>query len=190
MLIYAKELKQLGVDFLHVVAGYGFINPIGTPGPFPYEEIKIFCNMTRHLSFKAAVRATLLNIIPPPLARWLGNIGWRYEEGISLGYAATFKREIGLPVIANGGFQHGDFIEAALSEGKCDFVSMARALIANPDLVKHFGAGRDTPNRPCTHCNRCAGRTATSPLGCYEPKRFVSLKAMQDQIMDWNQPDV
>ena len=187
MLAYARELKTLGIDFLHVTSGFGFINPKGNPGPFPFEEVRLFCNMTRHLSFKAAARATLLNVIPAAVLRPLCNIGWRYEEGSNLPYAETFRREIGLPVIANGGFQNQAVIESALADGKCDFVSMARALIANPDLVKQFGAGRK-PDRPCTHCNRCAGRTATSPLGCYEPERFASLKEMEDQIMDWNRP--
>ena len=62
--------------------------------------------MTRHLSFKAAARATLLNVIPAAVLRPLCNIGWRYEEGSNLPYAETFRREIGLPVIANGGFHN------------------------------------------------------------------------------------
>ena len=188
MLAYAKKLKKLGVDYLHVTAGFGFINPKGNPGPFPYDEIKIFCNASRHLSLKAAARATLFNLVPPPIARPLCNIGWRYEEGSNLPYAATFRREVGLPVIANGGFQNLRFIEGALQDGKCDFVSMARALIANPDMVNQFRGGRQ-PNRPCTHCNRCAARTATSPLGCYDRGRFASLEEMEKQIMEWNRPD-
>jgi 2,4-dienoyl-CoA reductase (NADPH2) len=149
----------------------------------------MFCNETRHLSLKAWARSTLLNTIPAFIGRPLFNIGWRYEEGISLPYAERFKREVGLPVIANGGFQQRDFIEDALKDGKCDFVSMARALIANPELPRIYKE-RSMPANKCTHCNRCAARTATSPLGCYEPKRFRSMKALQDQIMDWNRPDV
>ena len=188
MISYARQLKELGTDFLHIVIGYGFINPKGTPGAFPYDEVKVFCNTTRHLSFKAAARATMLNLLPAPIGRALCNIGWRYEEGISLPYADLFRREVGLPVIANGGFQNREFVEDALQEKKCDFVSMARALIANPNLPKLFAEQR-VPETPCTHCNRCAARTATSPLGCYEPARFSSLATMQEQIMEWNQPD-
>ncbi len=65
---------------------------------------------------------------------------------------------------------------------------MARALIANPDLVNRFAAGERAPPKPCTHCNRCAGRTATSPLGRYEPKRFASLREMEAQIYGWSMP--
>ncbi|MEO8304986.1 MAG: NADH:flavin oxidoreductase [Betaproteobacteria bacterium] len=189
MLDYAKRLRDLNVDYLHVVAGYGFPNPRDTPGPFPFDEIRMFYNSTRHLSLKAAARSTLLNAMPTRLARWILNLGWTYRPGINLDFAKIFKRETGVPVIANGGFQEKVFIENALDSSGCDMVSMARALIANPDLLEMFQAGKNFPDRPCSHCNRCVGRTVTSPLGCYDQRRFASLKDMQDQIMAWNHPD-
>jgi 2,4-dienoyl-CoA reductase-like NADH-dependent reductase (Old Yellow Enzyme family) len=190
MLKYGHQLKALSVDYLHVTSGYGFINPRVTPGRFPLEEVRIFLNMTRHLSRKGAFRATLLNCIPDVIARPLFNSGWRYQEGINLDYAARFRQETGLHVIANGGFQHRETIDKALLDGKCDFVSMARALIATPSLVNEFRQGKDAPERHCDFCNRCAGRTATSPLGCYNVERFGgSYKAMHDEIMRLNDPE-
>jgi 2,4-dienoyl-CoA reductase-like NADH-dependent reductase (Old Yellow Enzyme family) len=186
---YSKQLEGLGVDFLHVVSGTGFINPKGQPGDFPYDEIKIFCNLTRHLSFKASVRAGLFNLLPRPVGRVLFGIDWRYKEAINLAYAEIIKRETTIPIISNGGYQSYDVVTEALNSGKCDFISMARALIANPGLVKNFAEGV-TPDKPCTYCNRCAGRTATSPLGCYEPKRFSSLEEMEESIFSWNRPDI
>lgn len=185
MLAYADKLRDR-VDFLHVVSGYGFPNPRVVPGEFPLEEIKVFFNSTRHLSFKAAARATALNLLPLFLARPLMNLGWKRAPGINLEHARRFKRRIGLPVIVNGGFQEKPLIEEALRD--CDMVSMARALIANPGLVDDFKAGKERPDNPCTYCNRCVGRTASSPLGCYEPARFGSLDQMQDQILEWNRP--
>ncbi|MET0168411.1 MAG: NADH:flavin oxidoreductase [Vicinamibacterales bacterium] len=189
MLEYAKRLRDLKVDYLHVVAGFGFPNPRDVPGPFPFDEIKMFFSSTRHLSRKAAVRSAVVNTVPAFLLRRLLNLGWKYEQGINLDYAETFKAVVGLPVIANGGFQKKDFIEGAIESERCDMVSMARALIANPDLLDVFRAGFNLPANECTHCNRCVGRTVTSPLGCYDPQRFPSVKAMQEQILKWNQPD-
>jgi hypothetical protein len=146
----------------------------------------MFFNATRHLSRKAAVRAAVFNTLP---LRWLLNLGWRKGQGINLDAAETFKEAVGLPVIANGGFQERMFIEGALASDRCDMVSMARALIANPNLLETFRAGRNLPDNVCTHCNKCVGRTVLSPLGCYNQERFPSLKAMQDQIMEWNRPD-
>jgi 2,4-dienoyl-CoA reductase-like NADH-dependent reductase (Old Yellow Enzyme family) len=92
-------------------------------------------------------------------------------------------------VIVNGGFQEKPLIEEALNSDSCDMVSMARALIANPNLIEQFSQGKDAPDRPCTYCNKCVGRTPTSPLGCYDLSRFPSQRAMLDQIMEWNRPD-
>jgi 2,4-dienoyl-CoA reductase (NADPH2) len=185
----ARRLKQLGVDFLHIDSGYGFIHPRVTPGPFPFEEIRIFFDQVRHLSWKAALRAGLVHALPTGVGRFVFNFGWHYQEGINLDYARTFREKVGIPVIANGGFQHRSFIDKALTDGSCDLVSIARALLANPDLVQQFEGGREVPDVPCTHCNRCAARTATSPLGCYDVSRFPSVEAMQDQILSWNRGD-
>jgi 2,4-dienoyl-CoA reductase (NADPH2) len=189
MLDYAKRLRDLKVDFLHVVAGYGFPNPRDVPGPFPFDEIRMFFNATRHLSGKALMRSMLVNALPSGIGRRVLSAGWRYQPGMNLDFAGTFRKEVGLPVIANGGFQEKSHIEGALESGRCDMVSMARALIANPDLPQIFGAGKNMADRPCTHCNRCVGRTVSSPLGCYDLTRFASVREMQDQIMAWNRPD-
>ncbi len=190
MLAYAERLRDLGVDYLHVVAGYGFPNPRDTPGRFPYDEVKMFFNATRHLSLKAAVRAGALNLLSP-IARGLLSLGWKYEQGINLELASAFKNDsIRLPIIVNGGFQRKSVMEEAISSGGCDMISMARALIANPRLLTEFSNGADFPANPCNYCNRCVGRTGTSPLGCYEPARFKgSHRDMMAQIMEWNQPD-
>ena len=158
-------------------------------GLIPLDEIKVFFNSTRHLSWKAATRSAVLNTLPTPLARWIMNLGWVRHQGINLEFARRFRREVGLPVIVNGGFQQKDAIEAALGPDSCDMVSMARALIANPDLLAQFSAGKNEPDQPCSYCNRCLGRTPTSPLGCYDERRFASRKAMLDQIMRWNHAD-
>jgi 2,4-dienoyl-CoA reductase (NADPH2) len=189
MLDYGARLRDLGVDYLHVVSGYGFPNPRDTPGPFPLDEIRMFFNSTRHLSRKAAVRATLLNALPTPLARWIMSLGWQYRPALNLAHALEFKKTVGLVTIVNGGFQERSTIADALGPGRCDMVSMARALIANPDLVDQFRNGVEKPAAPCSYCNRCIGRTPTSPLGCYDERRFASHQAMVDEILRWNQAD-
>lgn len=186
---YGKKLKELEVDYLHIVSGFGFPNPKGIPGDFPYDEARIYFNSVRHLSLKAALRSMLLNFVPNVIAKPLLNSGWKPEEGVNLHFARKFKHCVGLPVIVNGGFQRRNVIEGALAAQSCDLISMARALLANPSLVKEFNNGEQEPDNPCVWCNRCLGRTATYPLGCYNEARFGSRQAMIDQIMQWNRPD-
>ena len=185
-LVYARQLKELGVDYLHIDNGFGFINPKGNPGDFPLDDARMFYNSTRHLSTKANLRAALLNLAPRFLLRPLLQIGWDYRGGVSPEDARRFRREVGLPIIANGGFQERSHVEQALTSGACDVVSMARPLLANPDLPRLFRQGIEKPDKPCTLCNRCTVRTTLFPLGCYEPKRFESLEEMEQQILAWS----
>ncbi|MGA4668662.1 NADH:flavin oxidoreductase [Propionibacteriaceae bacterium Y1923] len=182
---YGKRLGELGVDFLHISNGFGFINPRENPGDLPVEEVRMFMDSTAHLTGKAAVRAAVLRL-PKAVVRPLMNLGWGDKGTLNLDDARRFRQEVGLPVIANGGFQRRSDIERALSSGACDVVSMARPLLANPDLPKLFEQGVEAPARPCTFCNRCTIRTTTFPLGCYDRSRFDSDEQMEAQIISWS----
>jgi 2,4-dienoyl-CoA reductase (NADPH2) len=181
---YGRRLQALGVDYLHIDSGFGFINPKGNPGQYPLDGLRIFANSTRHLSGKARLRAMVLNALPAPLARALLGIGWKAAEAPNAGYAGEFRRRLGIPVIANGGFGSRAVIEGAL-DSQCDLVAMARPLLANPDLLAHFRNGTE-PQKPCSWCNQCCTRTAVLPLGCYERSRFGSQQEMEAQILAWS----
>lgn len=203
---YARELKKLGVDFLHIDSGFGFINPKGSPtAGYPIDGIRIFANATRHLSAKAWIRAAAVNVLPG----WLLGIGWTYEEAANAGFAGEFRAaltapgERPYPIIANGGFQKLDRIERALggvqAKGEqkaqppqCDLVAIARPLLANPDLIHQFRKGLNEPANPCTFCSLCCTRTAVLPLGCYDIRRFhdtpemTAQDQMEQEIMRWS----
>jgi 2,4-dienoyl-CoA reductase (NADPH2) len=185
-LYFAQKLKALGIDYLHIDKGYGFPNPKGNPGAFPIHEMKMFYNSNRHLSTKAWWRAVFLNIVPEFILHPVANIGWGYVPAISADDARRFKVETGLPIISNGGYQDKDIMENTLQQGKADMLAMARPLLANVDLLQQFRQGKNTPARPCSHCNRCIVRTANFPLGCYDRSRFNSQDEMEAQIMAWS----
>lgn len=184
---YAKKLEALGVDYLHIDSGFGFPNPKGNTGTYPQTGFKLFVNATRHLSVKAGTRAFVINMTPPFLARALFGLGWRFKAGANADFAAAFKREVGIPVIANGGFQKRTVIDAALDAGKCDMVAIARPLLANPDLLDQLKL-RDEPLKPCSFCSECCTRTAVLPLGCYDIRRFSTQEEMTDQIVAMSSP--
>jgi 2,4-dienoyl-CoA reductase (NADPH2) len=183
---YAVELEKLGVDYLHITQGFGFINPKENPGAYPLDQIRIFTNGVRHLSWKASLRATFLNAVPAPILRPLLGIGWRPPTGENADLAAAFKKVVKIPVIANGGFQERDFIEETLASGKSDLVSMARPLLANPNLLEIFRSGKNAPDKPCTHCNRCVILTAVQPVGCYDPTRYHKPDDMEREVLRWS----
>jgi 2,4-dienoyl-CoA reductase (NADPH2) len=182
---YGRELAKLGVDYLHITSGFGFINPGESPGAWPVDEYRLYANATRHLSTKAKIRSIVLNSLPRSVLTAIFGRGWHYKPAANVDYARAFKEATGLPVIANGGFDRRADIDAALDSGKCDLIGMARPLLANPDLVSLFRDGNE-PDRPCTHCNRCSIATAVLPLGCYDRSRFDSQEAMEAQILWWS----
>ncbi len=189
---FAQQLEALGVDWLHLSRGYGFINPKESPGDLPVPELRRVYNSESHLSAKARFRAFVMNLLPDWLIRLTLGIGWK--KGKELGatglLAGEFRRVVKTPIIANGGFQSHALIEDTLRSENCDLVSFARPLLANPDLLAQLGE-RDVPERPCTFCNRCSMLTAVVPVGCYDPSRFSSQDEMEKQILEWTvDPDL
>jgi 2,4-dienoyl-CoA reductase-like NADH-dependent reductase (Old Yellow Enzyme family) len=184
---YAKKLEALGVDYLHIDSGFGFPNPKGNTGTYPQTGFKLFVNATRHLSFKAGARAFIVNMTPSFLARALFGLGWEFTPAANADFAAAFKREVAIPIIANGGFQKRSVIDAALDAKKCDMVAIARPLLANPDLLAQLKQ-RDEPLRPCSFCSECCTRTAVLPLGCYDIRRFDTQEEMAEQIVAMSSP--
>jgi 2,4-dienoyl-CoA reductase (NADPH2) len=116
--------------------------------------------------------------------RWERARGDRAKiQGLNLPDTKKIKQAVGVPVICTGGFQDAPAIRQAITSGGCDAVSIARPLIANNDLVEMFRRGQDSPDVPCTYCNRCLVNAPENPLGCYEESRFNSRQEMVDEIM-------
>jgi 2,4-dienoyl-CoA reductase (NADPH2) len=102
-------------------------------------------------------------------------------EGMNEHDAARIRQASGLPVFCVGGWQSAGRIRAALEAGRCDIATIARGLLANPDLVQTFAAGEDRPARPCTYCNKCAVNALVYPLACWEEARFDSREQMFEE---------
>jgi 2,4-dienoyl-CoA reductase (NADPH2) len=182
---YGAWLKELGVDYLHIDSGFGFINPKGSPGEYPIEGLRRFANSVRHLSGKAKARAVVLNLLPDWLARVTLGIGWKCVAAPNASFAQAFRQKLDIPVICNGGFQKQELIEETLKSGACDLIAIARPLLANPNLLELFAQNKE-PEKPCTWCSRCCTYTTVLPLGCYDQSRFAGAEAMERQILDFS----
>jgi 2,4-dienoyl-CoA reductase (NADPH2) len=68
------------------------------------------------------------------------------------GLAARIKSVVNIPVIAIGKINRADVAEEIISRGQADFVAMARALIADPDLPRKAETGKLDEIRPCVAC--------------------------------------
>ncbi len=84
------------------------------------------------------------------------------ERGCYIQYAEAMKKAgIKVPVVAIGAISDPAMAERAIAEGKCDFVAVARQLIADPELPNKAKAGLVGEIRPCIRCEKCNDRHVT-----------------------------
>lgn len=76
-----------------------------------------------------------------------------YTEAYLLDNARLFRAELSMPLILLGGITNRATMDQAMAEG-FEFVAMARALLAEPDLINRIAAESTTLSE-CTHCNQC-----------------------------------
>jgi 2,4-dienoyl-CoA reductase-like NADH-dependent reductase (Old Yellow Enzyme family)/thioredoxin reductase len=82
-----------------------------------------------------------------------------WSRGYHVWAAEAMKRAVEIPVIASGSVTTPELAEEILREGKADFISLARPLLADPFFPKKAEEGRSEDITPCIRCNvGCQGR--------------------------------
>jgi 2,4-dienoyl-CoA reductase-like NADH-dependent reductase (Old Yellow Enzyme family) len=76
------------------------------------------------------------------------------EEGYYKEEAKKYKEKIAVPLILVGGFRSLEISEKFLQEGICDFISLCRPLIREPELINRWKSG-DTRPSTCISDNLC-----------------------------------
>ena len=184
-------LEEAGVDYIHVSAGTGFPHPRNPAGRFPARDVVRTYDMLLSSGPRAIRNYIVFKMWPlSALFRWWWERPSRRLgiEGINLSGSRAVKQKLSIPVLCTGGFQTASVIAGAIERGDCDGVTIARPLVANPDLVQLFAQGHDAPPRPCTYCNKCLFNFIENPLGCYEEARFDSREEMVRQILSVYEP--
>jgi 2,4-dienoyl-CoA reductase (NADPH2) len=136
------------------------------------EEKDVADGITREAAILTARMAEAAGASAVHVTRYGGpsGIGFNamivHERGELLPHAAAIKRAVGIPVIAVGRIDP-ETAERAIAEGHCDFVAMARQLLADPELPRKLAEGRRREIRPCVHCYTCVGQIfVNEPVKC------------------------
>ncbi len=180
----AQWLEAAGVDALHISTGSFFPHPRNPAGDFPVKTVtENYDTMLSSGSLTLRNYLAFRYLRSASAAVWLRTVKGLEPEGISLAEARAIKQSVSIPVLSTGGYQRASVIRAAIEEGSCDAVAIARPLLANPDLPRMFAAGLDEAPRPCSYCNKCLMNVVENPLGCYDEDRFESHEAMIEELM-------
>ncbi|MER6983664.1 NAD(P)-binding protein, partial [Streptomyces carpinensis] len=91
-----------------------------------------------------------------------------YEPAQWAELAGQVRKAVSLPVVYAGRVNSIDVAEQVLASGHADVVGMARAYIAERDLLTKARAGRREEIRPCVGGNDCISRQYAEglPFGC------------------------
>ena len=182
----ARWCETAGADAIHVSTGSMFPHPLNPPGELPLEVLAVTYDamissgvhgFRNFLFFRYPLLRPIFRYL------WFRLKGDMEDEAISLDECRAIKAAVSIPVINTGGYQRASVVREAIQSGGCDGVSIARALVANNDLPKHWAAGRDLPPKPCTCCNKCLLNAPKNPMGCYEESRFESREQMIAELM-------
>jgi 2,4-dienoyl-CoA reductase-like NADH-dependent reductase (Old Yellow Enzyme family)/thioredoxin reductase len=91
-----------------------------------------------------------------------------YEPAQWADLAGTIRRAVSLPIVHTGRINSADVAEQVLAGGNADVVGMARAHIADAELLSKAREGRVEDIRPCVGGNECISRRYVEglPFGC------------------------
>ena len=92
-------------------------------------------------------------------AWWWNHPPMYQDKGLYRPYAKLVREAVGIPVICAGRMDDPAMAEAAVADGACDIVGLARPLLADPDYVNKLRADDTAAIRPCLSCHEgCLGR--------------------------------
>ena len=91
-------------------------------------------------------------------------------EAYFLPWARALRDGVETKIVLVGGLRRTETMNRILEDGDADFLSLARPLLREPDLVRKLEAGR-TGLVDCTSCNICVQHMEIDPLRCWRTPR-------------------
>lgn len=123
-------------------------------------EIAKVMEATGQLSYISIVMSTYRSL-PFELNPYYAN----FEPGWAGEFSRKIKAAVKLPVSISSKINDPGLADRMIADGQCDYVYLARALIADPHFPRKAREGRDEDIRPCIYCNQgCVGRATTQGL--------------------------
>ena len=161
--VMAKMMAEMGFDGIEVSCGIGEDGFSTFRGDVPIEvfldEWEVFKN--KNPLFRFVMRHFGKKLIKPPALTQAFNL-----EG-----ARAIKAAVNIPVFLVGGITDPAAIEQIVESGDADFISLSRALIADPKFPERIKEG-SRKLADCIHCNLCSAYMISEPLRCYRGKRI------------------
>lgn len=151
-------LEKAGCDGIEVSCGIAEEGFVTTRGDFPFEMIT-----TNNFKMERIPRL-LYPLVGHVIKRTMVSPGPHFLY--NLDHAEEIKKNVSIPIIVVGGIRKLKDIKNIVEKERCDFVSMCRPFIIEPNLVKKFKEGSQSESK-CINCNYCTVGSEKHPLKCY-----------------------
>jgi 2-enoate reductase len=121
------------------------------------RDIKEGLEIARRLE-AAGVNALTINAGCWETYTWAEPSTYR-PRGLTVDLCEMAKKVVNIPIIAVGKLGYPELAESVLQEGKADYISLARYLLADPEWPNKVKEGRTEDIIPCLGCDEgCVGR--------------------------------
>ena len=150
------------VDAIHDRCGRNFLVEVRISADDRCQgglKIEDTIEILRHLEGKAdLINVSASHHNKPEVWEWGPTPHVLHEHGINVPFAKAIKEAgITIPIIAVGSISTPEMAEEIIAKGWADFVDMARALIADPQLPNKARRGQQEEIIPCIRCMNCLG---------------------------------
>jgi 2,4-dienoyl-CoA reductase-like NADH-dependent reductase (Old Yellow Enzyme family)/thioredoxin reductase len=115
------------------------------------EETAEFCKMIE--KFTDIIHVSVGVYRDPILSGEFSSIF--HPHGLNAGMSEAIKKAVSIPVTVVGGINTPELAEKLITEGKCDFVALARQLTADPEFANKAASGNENDIAPCLRCYKC-----------------------------------
>jgi len=159
--VMAEMMGEMGFDGIEVSCGIMEDGYSMLRGNVPIEAILSEWPMYRNKNplFRFILKHFGRKIIkPPPMTQ-----AYNRES------ARTIKSKVKVPVFLVGGITDPVTMEEIVKKGDSDYISLCRALIADPSFPEKIRSGSRDLSK-CIHCNLCGAYMVSRPLKCYYGK--------------------
>jgi len=159
--VMGQRMGEMGFDGIEVSCGIMEDGYSLLRGNVPVEAILSEWPMYRNKNplFRLIMKHFGRKIIkPPPMIQ-----AYNRES------ARIIKSKVKVPVFLVGGVTDPVNMEEIIRKGDADYISLCRALIADPALPEKVRNGSREPSK-CIHCNLCGAYMISRPVKCYYGK--------------------